>query len=190
MQQAQVPLPVQYKLSDYYLIWENTIHRKWITCFTDPAATRPITFLSPKRDTFQNWWSEQQEPNNQNSSPEFPESWKDQESRYLSCNTKCQEWKCRMQSNTNGRRRKKKIVAKKKKKKKIKSSYNAELCILRPSEGECSLQSQVVKNNGIAKAQKRNNAKKSSMLSSSLTVQLSNTEPNQRHRSPKGKQGA
>jgi hypothetical protein len=95
-----------------------------------------------------------------------------------------------MQSNTNGRRRKKKIVAKKKKKKKIKSSYNAELCILRPSEGECSLQSQVVKNNGIAKAQKRNNAKKSSMLSSSLTVQLSNTEPNQRHRSPKGKQGA
>jgi hypothetical protein len=32
--------------------------------------------------------------------------------------------------------------------------------------------------------------KKCSMLSSSLTVQLSNTEPNQRHRSPKGKQGA
>lgn len=161
MQQAQVLLPVQYKLSDCYLIWQNTIHRKWITCFTDPAATRPITFLSPKKDTFQNWLNEQQEPNNQNSSPEFPESWKDQESRYLSCNTKCQEWKCRTQSNTNGRRRKKSSPRIKEKDQKLLQCW-----AMHPVPHWRRMRPPVTSNEKQQDREgtKRNNAKKCSML--------------------------
>jgi hypothetical protein len=96
-----------------------------------------------------------------------------------------------MQSNTNGRRRRRrKKSSPRKKRKRSKAPTMLSYASCAPLKANGGLQSQAVKNNGIAKAQKRNNAKKSSMLSSSLTVQLSNTEPNQRHRSPKGKQGA
>jgi hypothetical protein len=54
----------------------------------------------------------------------------------------------------------KKKSSPRKKKKKIKSSYNAELCILRPSEGECGLQSQVVKKQRDREGTKKKQCKK------------------------------